>query len=64
MKSDNLGMAVGHHEVLIESPNHDEHPSNAEIPQLIQVINGYIDRLREFSEKPYVRYVSIFRNQA
>jgi UDPglucose--hexose-1-phosphate uridylyltransferase len=61
-KKDNLLPAVGHHEVLIESPIHDEHPANARIPQLIQVINGYIDRLRELSKKPYVSYVSIFRN--
>jgi UDPglucose--hexose-1-phosphate uridylyltransferase len=62
LKSDNLGVAVGHHEVLIESPNHDAHPADAEIPQLVHVINGYIDRFRELSAKPYVRYVSIFRN--
>jgi len=61
-KNSNLRAAVGHHEVLIESPNHDEHPANAAIPQLIHVINGYTDRLRELSAKPYVQYVSIFRN--
>ncbi|MEM2393434.1 MAG: galactose-1-phosphate uridylyltransferase [Candidatus Bathyarchaeia archaeon] len=54
--------AVGHHEVLIESPVHDEHPSDARIPQLVHVVNAYVDRLRELSSKPYVRYVSIFRN--
>jgi len=62
MKSDDLALAVGHHEVLVESPNHDEHPSDARISQLFHVINAYVDRLREFSKKPYVRYVSIFRN--
>ncbi len=54
--------AVGHHEVLIESPIHDEHPSDARIPQLVHVVNAYLDRLRELSSKSYVRYVSIFRN--
>jgi len=54
--------AMGNHEVLIESPNHDEHPSVARVSQLVYVINAYIDRLRELSSKPYVRYVSIFRN--
>lgn len=54
--------AVGHHEVLIESPNHDEHPGVARISQLIHVINAYIDRTRELSSKSYVKYVSIFRN--
>jgi UDPglucose--hexose-1-phosphate uridylyltransferase len=62
MKSDAFGAAIGHHEVLVESLRHDEHPANAELPQLVHVINGYIDRLRDLSAKPYVRYVSIFRN--
>jgi UDPglucose--hexose-1-phosphate uridylyltransferase len=61
-KNENLCLAVGHHEVLVESPIHDEHPADAGIPQLVHVVNGYIDRLRELSAKPYVRYVSIFRN--
>jgi UDPglucose--hexose-1-phosphate uridylyltransferase len=62
MKSDNFGCAVGHHEVLVESPNHDEDPADAELPQLTHLINAYVDRLRDLSAKPYVRYVSIFRN--
>jgi UDPglucose--hexose-1-phosphate uridylyltransferase len=61
-KSNDLAAAVGHHEVLIESPNHDEDPADARIPQLVHVVNGYVDRLRELSAKPYVKYVSIFRN--
>jgi UDPglucose--hexose-1-phosphate uridylyltransferase len=62
MKTENFSQAVGHHEVLVESPNHDDHPANAELPQLVHVIEAYIDRLRDLSDRPYVRYVSIFRN--
>lgn len=62
MKSDSFGLAVGHHEVLVESPQHDCHPADAELPQLTHVINGYVDRLHDLSSKPYVQYVSIFRN--
>jgi len=62
MKSESYGCAIGHHEVLVESPNHDEDPADAELPQLTLLINAYIDRLRELSAKPYVQYVSIFRN--
>ena len=62
MKADNFGHAVGHHEVLVESPRHDEHPADAELPQLVHVVDGYIDRLHELSQKNFVRYVSIFRN--
>jgi UDPglucose--hexose-1-phosphate uridylyltransferase len=54
--------AVGHHEVIVESPNHDEDPADAELPQLELVVNAYVDRLKEYSVKPYVKYVSIFRN--
>jgi len=62
MKKSNMANAIGHHEVLVESPIHDEGPANARIPQLVHVVNGYVDRLRELSARPYVRYVSIFRN--
>ena len=61
-KSEWLGDAIGGHEVIVESPNHDEDPADAELPQLELVIHAYIDRLKELSVKPYVKYVSIFRN--
>ncbi len=54
--------ANGHHEVLVESPKHDDHLGVASLPQVTHVVNAYIDRLRELSQKPYVKYVSIFRN--
>jgi len=54
--------ATGHHEVLVESPNHDEHPGTARISQLIHVVNASIDRLQELSSRQYVKYVSVFRN--
>jgi UDPglucose--hexose-1-phosphate uridylyltransferase len=54
--------AIGHHEVIIESPSHNEHPGVARISQLVHVINAYLDRLTELSGKPYVKNVSIFRN--
>ena len=62
IKNESLWNAIGQHEVIVESPNHDEDPADAELPQLELVINAYIDRLKELSVKPYVKYVSIFRN--
>ncbi|NIN53182.1 MAG: DUF4921 family protein [Nitrososphaeria archaeon] len=62
MRREDLAVAIGHHEVLVESPLHDDHPADAKISQLVHVIHGYIDRLRILSAKPYVKYVSIFRN--
>jgi UDPglucose--hexose-1-phosphate uridylyltransferase len=57
-----LKRAIGHHEVVVESPNHDEQPGAARISHLVHVINAYIDRLAALSAKPYVEYVQIFRN--
>lgn len=57
-----VARAIGHHEVLIESPDHNEHPGVARTSQLTHVINAYLDRLKSLSSKTYVRYVSIFRN--
>jgi UDPglucose--hexose-1-phosphate uridylyltransferase len=62
LKSEFFCDAVGSHEVIVESPNHDEDPADAERPQLELIVNAYIDRLRDLSGKPYVRYVSIFKN--
>jgi len=62
IKSECFGNAIGHHEVVVESPNHDEGPAEAELPQLELVIRAYSERLRELSAKPYVKFVSIFRN--
>lgn len=61
-KSECFGNAIGHHEVIVESPNHDEGPAEAELPQLELLIHAYMDRLQALSQKPYVKYVSIFRN--
>jgi UDPglucose--hexose-1-phosphate uridylyltransferase len=57
-----LRRAVGHHEVIIESPCHDEHPGEARLSQIVHVINAYLDRLKALSAKSYVKHVAIFKN--
>ena len=57
-----LAGASGHHEVIIESSRHNEHPAVARIPQLVYTINAYLDRLSALSKKSYVKHVAIFRN--
>lgn len=54
--------AVGYHEILVESPRHDEHPSVARISQLVHAVHACLDRLQELSGRPHVKFVSIFRN--
>ncbi|HSV50048.1 MAG TPA: hypothetical protein VLH35_07000, partial [Candidatus Acidoferrales bacterium] len=60
--SPEFGYAIGCHEVIAESPDHDWSPAEAELPQLELVINAYIERFKALSAKSYVKYVSIFRN--
>ena len=62
MEDSNSMRAVGHHEVLIESPKHDDHPSVADVSHLALVLNAYQDRFETLSSNEYVKYVSIFRN--
>jgi UDPglucose--hexose-1-phosphate uridylyltransferase len=62
LSTTDFGYAIGYHEVVIESPNHDEDPADASLLQLELVINTYIDRFKALSAKSYVKYISIFRN--
>ncbi|MCK5628016.1 DUF4931 domain-containing protein [Candidatus Bathyarchaeota archaeon] len=62
IKNNQLGLAIGHHEVLIETPKHNNQPSDMKVTQLVLIIKAYIDRTRELTNKPYVKHVSIFRN--
>jgi UDPglucose--hexose-1-phosphate uridylyltransferase len=60
--SPEFGYAIGYHEVLVETPNHNENLADVELSQMERVINAYIERFRVLSGKSYVKYVSIFRN--
>jgi UDPglucose--hexose-1-phosphate uridylyltransferase len=61
-KCSNLIDAVGHHEVFIESPCHNEHLRTARLSQIVYVLEAYLDRLSIISKKSYVRHIVIFRN--
>ena len=62
MKDSSFGYAIGYHEVFVESPNHSDHPPDAPVLQLVLLINAYKDRVGYIAQKPYVKYVQIFRN--
>ncbi len=57
-----LWNAIGAHEVIVESPNHDDQPSDADLPQLQLLMKAYVERFKVLGDKSYVKYVSIFRN--
>lgn len=50
---------IGAHEVIVESPRHDEHPASARLTQLGWVVDAYIDRVKSLSNWAYVE---VFRN--
>ena len=54
--------AIGYHEVIIESPCHNEHLGSGRISQMIFFINAIIDRFNLISRKSFVKHITIFRN--
>ncbi len=56
------GEHYGYHEVIVESPLHDEQPAVARDEQIKLVVQAYVDRTKAFIEDERIRYVCVFRN--
>lgn len=53
---------IGAHEVIIETPNHNETITDMSHDQLIQVFWAYRDRMADLSKDPRFRYIIVFKN--
>ena len=53
---------VGAHEVVIETPKHDETLSTLPIDEVIKVLTAYRERISALTRDPRVRYVLVFKN--
>ena len=53
---------VGAHEVIVESPVHDDTLASMDRSQLEAALYAYVDRLRHWEHDPRMRYVLIFKN--
>ncbi|MBS7626787.1 galactose-1-phosphate uridylyltransferase [Candidatus Bathyarchaeota archaeon] len=53
---------IGHHEVVVESPIHNEKISEMDPSDVELILKAYIDRVRVLSEREYVKSVVIFKN--
>jgi UDPglucose--hexose-1-phosphate uridylyltransferase len=53
---------IGAHEVLIETPNHDEAFTHLPPERMIQVFWAFRDRLIDLGRDPRFRYVMVFKN--
>jgi len=54
--------AYGFHEIVVESPNHTEHPNVARLRQLGLMFDACLDLLKEFYNNESIEYAQIFRN--
>lgn len=54
--------AVGKHEVVVETPEHDKQLWDLSEKQIAQVIEVYVERFKEISQLPGIKYVSVFKN--
>jgi UDPglucose--hexose-1-phosphate uridylyltransferase len=57
-----LRVAYGYHEIIVESPNHQEHPGQARVEQLQLSLEAALVLMRRFLEDERIRYVQFFRN--
>lgn len=53
---------IGAHEVIIETPNHDESFSHLPLERMIQVLWAFRDRIVDLGRDPRFKYVMVFKN--
>ena len=53
---------IGAHEVIIETPDHNESFTNLPPERMIKVFLAYRDRLLDLAQDPRFRYVMVFKN--
>jgi UDPglucose--hexose-1-phosphate uridylyltransferase len=53
---------IGAHEIVIETPAHDQEPSQYGARQMVEVINAYRDRMTDLLHDVRFRYVLVFKN--
>ncbi len=55
--------AVGRHEIVVETPDHNKQLAELSAKDLRDVLDVYSKRITELSAVPYVKYVSVYKNQ-
>lgn len=53
---------IGAHEVIVESPDHNESFANLPPERMIKVFLAYRDRLQDLAQDPRFQYVMVFKN--
>jgi len=55
--------AYGKHEVIAETPNHNEHLNELSVGHIVRILDMYSSRINEIKRDEKIRYVMIFKNQ-
>jgi UDPglucose--hexose-1-phosphate uridylyltransferase len=55
--------AVGAHEVVVESPDHDTSLSHLSDQDVAHVVRAYVSRITDLKKDCRFRYITVFRNQ-
>jgi UDPglucose--hexose-1-phosphate uridylyltransferase len=53
---------IGAHEVIVESPNHDEHFADLPVETMATVFKAYKERILDLEKDPRFQYVMVFKN--
>ncbi|MCF6187518.1 MAG: galactose-1-phosphate uridylyltransferase [Desulfobulbaceae bacterium] len=53
---------IGAHEVIVESPRHEDRFTDLPHDQMILTFRAFRDRIRDLSQDPRFRYVMVFKN--
>jgi len=53
---------IGAHEVVIETPRHDEDPASFSREQMVEVVNAYRERMIDLLRDTRFQYVLVFKN--
>ena len=66
IKTDNtfftFGDAIGYHEIIAETPDHQKQIFDLDAGQLVQLFKVYQQRINELKKKEGIKYVSVFKN--
>jgi UDPglucose--hexose-1-phosphate uridylyltransferase len=56
------GTAFGKHEVIVESPQHNDELSYLSESHIMEILKVYSHRIEELAKMPGIRYVQVFKN--
>ncbi|NJL43756.1 MAG: galactose-1-phosphate uridylyltransferase [Nitrosarchaeum sp.] len=57
------GLALGEHEVIIDTPHHDMEFEDLSVEHIERLLQFYAHRARVVESKPHVRYTALFKNR-